>query len=278
MTALVAPSIILIVLINAYPLFYAAIEATHDNTLISTGPFVGLDNFTQALTDPAFWKAARFTVLFTLVGVFGSWALGLGLAMLLRTQVPGRSAFRVLLLLPWVVPIVVSATSWNWLTNTADSPLPTLARALGFGEVLFLANPTLAVITVLAFKVWLSTPFMMMMTGAALEAVEEPVYEAAKMDGAGPWQQFTRITLPLIAKTTYISWILMAIFCVNDFPTIFLLTGGGPVDATTTLVVFSYRLVFQNFQPGYGTAVAFLTTAALVLISVALYRQIRRAH
>ncbi|MFE9438414.1 carbohydrate ABC transporter permease [Streptomyces sp. NPDC006602] len=277
MGALVAPSIVLVVLVNAYPLVYAAIQATHNGSLISSGPYVGLDNFGSVLSDPAFWKAARFTLYFTLIGVFGSWAVGLGLALLLRSDVPGKSVFRVLLLLPWVVPVVVSATSWNWLVSTQDSPLPSLTRALGFGDVLFLADPTLAALTVFAFKVWVSFPFMMMVTGAALEAVDNTVYEAARMDGASAYRQFRHITLPLIARPTYISWILMAIFCVNDFPTIYLLTGGGPADATNSLVVYSYRLVFQNFQTGYGVAVAFLMTAVLSAVAAVLYRQIRRA-
>jgi len=97
------------------------------------------------------------------------------------------------------------------------------------------------------------------------------------MDGAGAVQQFRRITLPIIARPTYISWILMTIFCVNDFPTIYLLTGGGPVSATTSLVVLAYRTVFENFQVGPGVAIAFLMTLALVVVSVALYRQIRKA-
>ena len=97
------------------------------------------------------------------------------------------------------------------------------------------------------------------------------------MDGATSWQQFAWITLPMIARSTYISWILMTIFCVNDFPTIFLLTGGGPVDATNSLVVLAYRTVFQNFQAGPGVAIAFLMTLVLVVISVLLYRQIRKA-
>ena len=127
------------------------------------------------------------------------------------------------------------------------------------------------------FKVWISFPFMMMMTAASLAAVDPTVYEASQMDGASKWQQFRMITLPLIARSTYISWILMTIFCVNDFPTIYLLTGGGPVDATTTLTVLAYRTVFQDFQLGPGVAIAFLMTLALVVVSVVLYRQIRKS-
>jgi multiple sugar transport system permease protein len=115
------------------------------------------------------------------------------------------------------------------------------------------------------------------MCSSALASVDTTVYEAANMDGANRWQQFSRITLPLIARSTYISWILMAIFCVNDFPTIYLLTGGGPVDATASLVVLAYRTVFQDMRTGPGVAIAFLMTLVLVVVSTVLYRQIRKA-
>jgi multiple sugar transport system permease protein len=278
MLLLVAPSVFLLILINAYPLIYAFWQSLRDGSLISAGDFVGLANYTETLTSPAFWKAVRFTLIFTVVGVFGSWLVGMGLALLLRTRMPARGTFKVLLLLPWVVPIVVSSTSWNWLVATPDSPIPKLAEALGLGTPLFLANPTLAQITVCVFKVWVSFPFMMLMTSAALASVDDTVYEASSMDGAGKWQQFFHITLPMISRSTYISWILMTIFCVNDFPTIFLLTGGGPVDATTSLVVLSYRTVFQDFRVGPGVAIAFIMTLTLVVVSVVLYRQIRKAH
>ncbi|MET7701483.1 sugar ABC transporter permease [Streptomyces sp. NPDC005485] len=274
---LLLPSVLLLILIQGYPLVYAAIQATHNGSLIEPGNFVGLDNFADVLTSPAFWKAARFTLLFTVVGVFGSWVVGLGLALLLRTRIPARGVFKVLLLLPWIVPIVVSSTAWNWLVSTPTSPIPTLCRALGLGTPLFLADPTLAAVTVCVFKVWVSFPFMMMMSSAALASVDGTVYEAASLDGASRRQQFTHITLPLIARSTYISWILMTVFCVNDFPTIYLLTGGGPVDSTSSLVVYAYRMVFQDFQTGPGVAVAFLMTVTLVAVSLILYRQIRKA-
>ena len=278
MVLLVAPSVILLLLINAYPLVYAFNQSLHKGTLIITGEFIGLDNYVDVLTRDSFWRAARFTVVFTIVGVFGSWLVGIALALLLRTKIPGNTFFKVLLMLPWVVPIVVSSTAWNWLVATPSSPIPTLARTLGFGELLFLADPTLAAITVCIFKVWVSFPFMMLMTSAALASVDGTVYEAANMDGASKWQQLTQITLPMISRSTYISWILMTIFCVNDFPTIYLLTGGGPVDATSSLVVLAYRTVFQDFQTGPGVAIAFIMTIVLVIISTVLYRQIRKAE
>lgn len=276
--AFVTPSVILIGLLNIYPVAYAVLQSLQNGTLIQAGDFIGFANYVAVLTDDGFWRAARFTLTFTIVGVFGSWLVGLGLALLLRTWIPGRNVFRVLLLLPWVVPTVVTAASWNWLVATPQSPFPVIFRTLGLGQPLFLADPTLAQITVMVFKVWISFPFMMMMIGAALASVDVNVYEAAKVDGAGKFQTFRLITLPLIARSTFISWILMTIFCVNDFPTIFLLTQGGPAGATRSLVVTAYLTVFADFKVGQGTAIAFILTAVLVVVSVILYRQIRRAN
>ncbi|HEY0259736.1 MAG TPA: sugar ABC transporter permease [Lacisediminihabitans sp.] len=272
------PSLLLLLLLNLYPVVYAGWQSTRNGDLIDAGAFVGFQNYITVVQEPVFWHAALFTLVFTLVGVFGSWAVGLGLALLLRTRIPANGVFKVLLLLPWVVPTVVSATSWNWLVATPQSPLPVLAQWLGFGNVLFLADPLLAQITVCVFKVWISFPFMMMMMSSALASVDTNVYEASKVDGASTWQTFTQITLPMISRTTYVSWILMTIFCVNDFPTIFLLTGGGPVSATQSLVVLAYITVFQNYQVGPGVAIAFIMTIVLVVISVLLYRQIRKVN
>jgi multiple sugar transport system permease protein len=276
-TSLVLPSFALLILINAYPLVYAVKAVLHNGSLLSPGDFVGMRNFQSVLHDDVFWQAVRFTLVFTVAAVLGSWLLGLGLALVLRVEFPGRSVLRVLLLLPWVVPVVVTATSWLFLVGTTSSPLPRLAKSLGFGDVLFVADPKLAAVTLIVFKVWTSFPFMLLMMGAALQNIDKSVYEAASLDGAGPWQRLIHITLPLIARPTYISWILAAIFAINDFPTVWLLTGGGPVNSTQTLIVYAYNLVFYDFKPGLGVAVAFLMTVVMVLVSVVLFRFARRS-
>jgi multiple sugar transport system permease protein len=275
--SLVMPSFALLILINAYPLIYAAKAVVHNGSLLTQGDYVGLHNFNAVLHDAVFWQSLRFTLIFAVTTVLGSWLLGLALALVLSTPFPGRSVFRVLLLLPWVVPIVVTATSWLFLIGTQSSPLPRLAKSLGFGDVLFVADPHLAVITLIVFKIWTSFPFMILMMGSALQGIDRTVYEAASIDGAGPWQQLIHITLPMIARPTYISWILAGIFAINDFPTVWLLTGGGPVNSTQTLIVYAYNLVFYEFKPGLGIAVAFLMTIAMVVISIVLFRFARRA-
>jgi multiple sugar transport system permease protein len=277
MVGLAMPSLVLMVVINAYPMAFAIMQSVHAGSLIKLGPFIGIENYRTALSDPAFWSAAWFTVIFTVCGVFGSWIVGFALALLLKPAFPGKQLFKVLLLLPWIVPIVVSSMSWNWLLATRDSLLPSLARELGMGNVMFLADPTMAAVTVCIFKVWISYPFMMMMCSAALESVESNVYEAAQVDGANGLQRLVYIVLPMTARSTYISWILMAIFSVNDFATIYLLTGGGPVNATTSLSVLAYRTVFQDFRPGYGIAISFLMSAALIVMSTVLLKQTRKA-
>lgn len=277
MVSLALPSIILMGLINAYPLGFALVQSLHNGGLLRLGKFIGVANYVNVVTDPAFWSAASFTLLFTVCGVFGSWLVGFGLAVLLKPEFPGRSIFKVLLLLPWIVPIVVTSMSWNWLVATPRSLLPQFAQTIGLGQVMFLADPTMAMVTVCLFKIWISYPFMMMMGAAALESIETSVYEAATLDGATPRQQLRYIVLPMTAKSTYISWILMTMFSVNDFATIYLLTGGGPVNATTSLIVLAYRSVFQDFLPGYGVAISFIMTIVLVALSLLLFRQVRRS-
>lgn len=281
MIAFVIPALVLLLLINLYPVLYAAFQSVHNGNLNQTGDFVGFENYVTILISgtltPQFWHAALFTLVFTLTGVFGSWIVGLLVAMLLNTKIPAGDVFKVLLLLPWIVPIVVSAFSWNWLVATPESPFPVIAQHLGLGNVLFLANPRLAQITLCVFKVWISFPFMMMMMRAALASVDASLYEAARVDGATAWRMFTNVTVPVISRTIYISWILMTIFCVNDFPTIFLLTQGGPVGATNTLAVLAYTTVFENFEVGPGVSIAFITTVVLIVVSVVLYRQIRKS-
>jgi multiple sugar transport system permease protein len=186
MLLLIAPSVVLLVLINAYPLFVAALQSVRDGSLISDGSFIGLQNYVDALTSPRFWKSAGFTLAFTLVGVFGSWAIGLGLALLLRLRTPGRNVFRVLLLLPWVVPVVVSSTSWNFLVGTPDSLAPSIARMLGLGEVYFLADPVMAAVTVCVFKVWISFPFMRPRTWTARTAGSSSAASPSRSSPAPP--------------------------------------------------------------------------------------------
>ena len=272
--ALASPSLFVLCLIGIYPLFYAVWQSLHSGTLISSGSFVGASNYTAVLSSQTFWSSVTFTVIFTLAAVVGSYLVGLALALLFQAGFPGASVLKPLLLLPWVVPVVVSMTSWGWLIGTQQGLADQFTHALGLGYVGFLQTPTSAVISVSVVKIWESFPFMFLVLSAALDTVDRTLYESARVDGAGWWSCTRRISLPMLRNVSFMTWILMAIFSVNDFPTIWLLTGGGPIGATQSLVVYSYELVFDEFRTGQGIAVAMFATLITAVMAIVLFRYI----
>jgi multiple sugar transport system permease protein len=269
---LATPSIIVLSLIGLYPIIYAVYQSLRNGSLIASGSYVGGANYRYVLSDSTFWTSARFTLIFTLAAVVGSYLVGLALALTFQAGFPGARIIKPLLLLPWVVPVVVSMTSWGWLIGTGQGLADEFTRAIGLGDVGFLATPTMAVISVSVVKIWESFPFMLLVLGAAMETIDPTLYEAARVDGAGWWASTRRITIPLLRNVSFMTWILMAIFSVNDFPTIWLLTGGGPLGATQSLVVYAYELVFQEFHTGQGIAIAIFATLIAGGMAVGLFR------
>jgi multiple sugar transport system permease protein len=272
--AFIAPAAIILLGINVLPLLYAISQSLHNGSLITTGNYVGIANYRTVLASGTFWLAVRFSAIFAVAGVAGSYVLGLALALMLR-NIPGGAIFRVLLLLPWVTPVVVSMTSWDWLVGTPSGPVGSMLRLIGLGQVSFFATPSAAILTVCAIKVWATFPFAMVVLGAGLQGIDPALLEAAALDGAGAWQRFRSITFPLLRNASIVACILMAIFCVNDFPTIWLLTGGGPLGATRSLIVYAYQLVFNDLRTGRGVVVAMLMAGMATLFSFLLFTAIR---
>src|SRR5579883_344100 len=225
---LLLPSVALIALINIYPFVTGFLYSLQDGTLIQAGNFVGIDNYAGLLTDPEFQHALWFSALFALFGVSGSYVIGLGLALLLNQDIPGRGFFRVALLMPWIIPSIVSIVSWRWLIADQSGLINEMLKLVGIGPVYFLSTGGWAVFSVIVVKIWRSFPFMMLSLLAALQAINREMYEATAVDGAGPWQSFRFITFPLLLPVSIVLWILMTIWSVNDFETPYLLTMGGP--------------------------------------------------
>jgi multiple sugar transport system permease protein len=273
--AFVVPSVVILVAIYVYPFLYAISQSLHDGTLLTTGNFVGTQNYGEVLTDGTFWAVVRFSVIFAALGVGGSYVLGLALSLMLR-NIPGGAFFRVLLLLPWVAPVVVSMTSWDWLLGTTGGLVNSMLRVFGLGPVFFFATPSAAILTVCAVKIWATYPFAMLVMGAGLQGIDPALLEAAALDGAGSWQRFRDITFPLLWNVSIVSWILMAIFCVNDFATLWLLTGGGPLGSTRNLIVYAYELVFSEMQTGRGVVVAILAAGMVTVFSFLLFAALRK--
>jgi multiple sugar transport system permease protein len=267
---LLLPSLALIALINIYPFATGFLYSLADGTLIQAGRFVGVANYAQLLTDPEFQHALEFSALFAFFGVLGSYAVGLGLALLLNQDFPGRGFFRVALLLPWIIPSIVSIVSWRWLIADQSGLINQVLGLVGIGPIYFLSTNGWAIFSVIVVKVWRSFPFMMLSLLAALQAINREMYEATAVDGAGRWQSFRFITFPLLLPVSIVLWILMTIWSVNDFETPYLLTMGGPSNATENLSVLAYLDTFNRTQVGVGAAVAFTTMLILMVFAIIL--------
>jgi multiple sugar transport system permease protein len=188
----------------------------------------------------------------------------------------GRSIYRALLLVPWITPPIVAYISWQWMLNDQIGMINRYLIALGlvdeFDPITWLADPTLALLSVIVVGTWFRFPFMMITVLAALSSIPDELYEAAALDGATALQRFRDITLPLILPVSIIATLLQAIWAFNDFPLTFVLTGGGPANATTPLILMAYREAFQRFNIGYGTSLAVISMLLMLMLGAVYLR------
>lgn len=270
---LFVPSLALILLIDAYPFITGFLYSLRDGSLLKAGDFVGLANYAALWRMPDFRYALQFSALFAICNVIGSYVVGLGLALLLNKDVPGQGFFRVALLLPWIIPSIVSIVSWRWMIADQNGLFNQALGIVGLGPIYFLGSEDTAIFSVIMIKIWRSFPFMMVSCLAALQSIDRDLYEAAAIDGAGRWQSFRDITLPQIAGISVVMWILMTIWSVNDFETPWLLTQGGPSNATENLIVLAYKYTFTRNDVGIGSAIAFVSLIILMALAIVLLRR-----
>ena len=273
--ALLVPSIALIVVIILYPLATGLYYSLNEGSLLRLDGFVGLDNYRNLLGMADFRHALLFSGIFAVCSVAGSYVMGLGLALLLNQEIPGRAFFRVALLLPWVIPSIVSIASWRWLIADQNGLVNQALGLVGLGPIFFLSTSDAAMFSVIMIKIWRSFPFMMVSCLAALQSIDRDMYEAARIDGAGRWQSFRDITMPQILGISVVMWILMTIWSVNDFETPWLLTQGGPSNATENLIVLAYKYTFTRSDVGVGSAIAVVSMVILMALALVLLRKQR---
>ena len=272
---LLLPSILLIGAVIAWPLVTGVGYSLHSGNLLRTGPFIGLDNYVTLATLDEFWHALRFSILFAVVNVVCCYLLGLGIALLMDKELPGRAFFRVAFLLPWIIPSIVSVVSWRWLIADQNAPVNLLLHLVGIDPIYFLSSDTWAQVVVFAVKIWRSFPFMLVSLLAALQGIDRSLYEAAAIDGATRWQTFLYVTMPQLKGISLVLCILMTIWTINDFETPWLITQGGPSGATENLILLAHRLTFARNQIGMGSAVSFVTFLILMALALLLLRQQR---
>ncbi len=245
------------------------------------GPAGGfdLDNYRQMLADPDFWRIMGRTLVFTLIVDVVILVAGLGVALLMNWQFRGRAAVRGLLTIPWAIPEVPVAITFIFMIDPTFGVFNLLARLLpGVTEnPQWTLDPTLAMAIVILVTVWKGFPFYSLVLLSALQAVPEELYEAARLDGAGPVRQFFHVTLPGIRPSLALLAVLAFIYSMQQFTLIWLITGGGPVDATMTLAPAIYMQAFRFYNFSYASAMAVvgLVFAALATIAfIAVQRQL----
>ncbi|MBY5414326.1 sugar ABC transporter permease [Rhizobium leguminosarum] len=274
---LLLPSVVVIGVVILIPFFEALQYSFTNSSLLEAGTFVGFDNYTKLLSSKDFWNAFRFSVIFALANVVGCYILGLGLALLMNMEMPFRGFFRVALLLPWIIPSVVSIVSWRWMVADHNAVFNQIIQLFGGRPIFFLSNNDWAQFTVVLIKIWRSFPFMMLSLLAALQGIDRSLYEAAALDGATKWKAFWHVTLPQIRDVSIVLCLLMTIWSVNDFDTPFLLTQGGPANSTENFVLLAYKYTFARNDLGTGAAISFVTLIILMVFIVIMLRRQREA-
>lgn len=239
--------------------------------------FAGLDNYLKAWNDPIFWLSLRNTLIWTFSSLVLQLLFGLGLALLLVTPFPGQKLYQALVFLPWAVPAFLSGLTWSWLFNPVIGPLPHWAQALGLlsNADNILADPNLALIGPIIANVWFGIPFFAITLLATLTAIPKEMYEAAEMDGASSWQQFRFITLPYIAPTIVITALLRTVWIANFSDLIWVMTGGGPADATQITSSYIFTVAYNKLDYGYAAAISVILLILLIAYAV-LMLQLRR--
>ncbi len=230
--------------------------------------FIGVDNYERLLNNADFYSTIKITLIYSVSAVVIGVAVGLIAALALNRPFPGRTLIRGILLFGWAVPNVAAALIWLWIFNERSGVLNTIVTALGFDRISWLTSTEMALPSILLVTVWQVAPFVMLVMLAALQSVPEEVKEAALVDGADKLSIFRAVTLPHIMPLLQLVSLLVMVWSIRRFDIIYLLTGGGPVGSTSTLIVKLRQVAFENHD--LGMASAYGVVGLLLALSVAI--------
>lgn len=273
------PALLVVFLLLLYPVVSSLYYSVTDKSLLSeTYQFIGVNNYKSILTDDDFWTAFGNSIVWTVFSVIFQLLVGLTAALCLHHIRRLRGFFRTALIIPWAFPNIVIAFTWKWLMNDLYGYVNAVLMNLGLidSPILFLANPKLAMPTLLLINTWFGFPFMMVSILAALQSVPKSEYEAAQIDGANAVQSFFFITLPHIKIVVGLLVVLRTIWAFNNFDLVFLITGGGPGTATETLPIYAYLTGWQLNALGKASAVAAILLVFLLLVSLIYLKILNR--
>jgi ABC-type sugar transport system permease subunit len=265
---LVLPACLLIIGLVAYPFFFAIYISFTDRIIGDTGEWVGLANFRRLIHWSSFTKAVQNTVMLVVVTDIIKLFIGLGLALILNERIRGRGFFRVIVLLPWAMPGFIAFLTWKLLFQPIGGGVNLVLYELGLhdtGIINWLGDDATAMPAVIIATVWRAFPFWCISFLAALQGVPEDLYEAAKVDGASAFRRFWDVTLPSIRPVIYVVVLLSSIWTANSFENVWIMTQGGPTDATMLFPVLAY-FGMQSQRIGEAAAVSVSLIPALVLL------------
>jgi multiple sugar transport system permease protein len=235
-------------------------------------PFVGADNYIYLFMNPAFWNSLRFTFIYVVASIVVSFLVGLGLALILNEEFRGRNLIRSILILPLVLTPVVVGFNWRFMYSETVGVIPYLLRCVGIETKAILGDPITAQLAVISVDIWQWTPFVMLILLSSLQMIGKENYEAAELDGADSAQKFRYITLPLIKPAVVIALTFRTLDALKSFDAVWVMTGGGPGSATDLATILGYRITFQWFQIGRGTAFAVVMAIISTIIAITYMR------
>lgn len=244
----------------------------------TAGKYIGFENYSRLLSGGAFFKSVVTTLIYTVFTVVGSLTLGTVSAFVINRFFPGRTLARAVMVMPWAVPTVAVVLVFRWIYNDSTGVANAATAALGLGQRGWLTDPNYGMVSVVIATVWKVTPFVMLVVLAALQSVPEDLYEATRIDGADSYSTFKFVVLPYLLPTLRVVGLLMTIWSFRRFEIIWLLTGGGPVDATTTIVIGVYRLAFNNSELGMAAAAGVLGLLLSLIVTAVYFVAEQRAN
>ncbi|MFS0725698.1 carbohydrate ABC transporter permease [Paenibacillus sp. 1P07SE] len=276
-TLFTLPAMVPLAVFWLFPLGYAFyLSFTDWDFMGEDKPFVGLANYTALLANPAFYNSLKVTLLFALGNVLPTLAGGLALALLMKRAVRLGGVYRAFIFSPWVTPMVAVSIVWSWIFEPESGLANSILRFLGMEGLGWLKDPDWALIAILIVTVWKSVGWAMVFFLVALHNVPRDLQESARMDGAGSWKLFTRITLPLISPTTFFLSVVLMISSLQAYDQINVMTQGGPSGSTRTLLYLYYQSAFEGFRIGEASSVAVVLVFGCALLSVASFIVSRR--
>lgn len=258
-----------------YPTGMSAWLTTQQWNLITPAKYVGLKNFQTMFDDKLFWRAIRVTSIYTFVSVPLGMIVSFSMALLINTKARGIALFRTIYYLPSIVPAVANAVLWAWILNTDFGLLNAVLHYFGAPKVAWLQKPEYALPALILMSLW-GVGQSMIIYLAGLQGIDDVYYEAAKIDGAGRWAQMVHITIPMMSSVIFFNLILGVIGSFQVFTAGYLITSGGPQNATLFYVLYLYRVGFQNLKMGYAAALSWVLFFIIVFFTALIFRTVGR--